>query len=118
MQSGKVLPVIRQFFTPSIKSKSATDSQSQNSNQQQKEREPSEDEAKKAFEILLTQEEFKAQGLKVELQTIDGRLSIVVSDAKGNQLRVLRGSAIVSILQTSALGKDTHFRGRILDRRL
>ncbi|MGZ3693858.1 MAG: hypothetical protein ACXWQO_06630 [Bdellovibrionota bacterium] len=119
MQSGRVLPVIRQFFTTSITAKSATDSNSQNHQQKKdQEREPSEEETRAAFELLLKQEEFKTQGLKVELKSIDGRSCIVVSDSAGVQLRVIKGPAILAVLQTSALGQTGQMRGRILDRRL
>ncbi len=118
MQSGRVLPVIRQFFTTSLTAKSATDSNSQNQQQKQQEREPSEEEIRAAFELLLKQEEFKTQGLKVEMKSIDGRSCIVVSDSSGKELRVIKGPAVLAVLQTSVLGKDAHFRGRILDRRL
>jgi hypothetical protein len=118
MQSGRVLPVIRQFFTTSITAKSATDSQSQNKQQKQEERDPSEEEAREAFKLLLDQEEFKAKGLQVELKFIEGKPCILVCDGNGSPLRMIKGPAILQVLQTSLLGKDAHFRGRILDRRL
>ncbi|MGE3261484.1 MAG: hypothetical protein AB7K68_06875 [Bacteriovoracia bacterium] len=118
MQSGRVLPVIRQFFTTTLTAKSATDSHSQNQQKREQEREPTEEEAKAAFEFLLQQEEFKAKGLKVELQFLEGRQCIVVSDNAGVQLRVIKGSAILRVLESTILGKDGQMRGRILDRRL
>jgi uncharacterized lipoprotein len=118
MQSGRVLPVIRQFFTTSLTAKSATDSNPQNQQQKQQERDPSEEEAKAAFQLLLEQEEFKAQGLTVEMKTIEGKPCIIVCDSTGTQLRMIKGQAILKVLQTTVLGKDAHFRGRILDRRL
>lgn len=119
MQSGRVLPIIRQFFTNPISTKSATDPHSGNQNKQgRQEREPKEDEAKEAFELLLEQEEFKLQGLNAELKFTDGRYSIVVTDKLGHTLRTIKGPGIIAILETSSLGKSGHFRGRILDRRI
>lgn len=118
MQSGRISPIFRQFFSTALTSKGATDSNSQNQNQHQQDREPSDEEAKAAFEFLLSQEELKAQGLQVELQTVDGRHSIVVSDRSGTPLRTIKGMGIVRVLETRALGKTGHQLGRILDRRL
>ena len=119
MQSGRVLPIIRQFFTSPVSTKSATDRDSGNSQQQQKqEREPTDEETKRAFEHLLQQEEFKLQGLVAEMRLIEGRSCIVVLDKNGNQLRVIKGPAVLKLLETSVLGKNGHYLGRILDRRI
>lgn len=118
MQSGRVMPVLRQFFTSSLTSKTNKDANSQNQQSGGREREPTDEETRKAFDFLLQQEEFKTQGLKVELQTIEERLCIVVSDFNGNQVRTIRGPSILRVLENTALGNSAHFRGRILDRRL
>lgn len=118
MQSGRIAPVLRQFFSGNVSAKSATDRDAQNQQKQpQKEREPSHEEALAALDLLTQQEEFAKALLKAELQFLDGRYSILVSNASGAALRTIRGEEVLRILDAGK-GQQTAFRGRILDRRI
>lgn len=120
MQSGRIMPVIRQFFGSQVQGKRSLDSHSnQNSNQQgQSEREPTREEAQAAMELLVGQEEFKKQNLVADLKTIDGRFTIAVTDHSGHPLKVISGTAILRLLAGASLGREGHVLGRILDRRV
>lgn len=119
MQSGKIAPIFRHFFTEPLRSKGATDSNSQQQQPQgEREREPTEEEALEALDLLTQQEEFQKNSLRAELRTIDGRRSILVTNSQGTQLKVIRGMDIVRMLETSRLGAKGTRLGRILDRRI
>jgi hypothetical protein len=91
---------------------------------QGKERQPSEDEAKKAFQILLELESIKKNNLSVELKTDDSVQGtavfvILVKDASGALLRGIRGPDILKIVEQGPEKKSEHpENGRILDRRI
>lgn len=121
MQSGKVLPIIRQFFSgpTAAPAKSATDSHSQQHQQQQSpDREPTDEELTAARELLANQEEFLRKGLKVEIRLVDGTKCIVILGADGQQIRAIPRREVLRLLDTRALGKNSHYLGRILDRRI
>lgn len=92
---------------------------------QKQERQPTEEEAKKAFAILLELESIKKNGLQVELQTDDSVQGtpvyvLLVKDQSGARLRGLRGSDILRLLEQGPgdTNKDKPESGRILDRRV
>lgn len=119
MQSGRIAPIFRQFFTAALSPKN-TDA---NAGQQQQpqgepEREPTHEEALEALDRLTQQEEFQKNSLRAELLQIEGRWVIAVSSDKGVRLRTIRGSEIVRLLDKAGLGKSGHSPGRILDRRV
>jgi hypothetical protein len=117
MQSGKIAPVFRQIFQQTLGAKSATDSHSQQNQQQPRkepEREPTEAEALEALDRLTQQDEFQRNALRAELRQVDGRYHIFVTNAAGVQLRAIRGSEILRLLDGGAGAQ----RGRILDRRV
>ncbi len=120
MQSGKILPIIRQFFATPVSTKRSTDSDAGGKNPyEQPQREPTEEEALAALALLREEEEFLKSGLRAELTKEEGQLVILVSRSDGVQVRSIRGFEIVRLLQTSfpagAKGKQL---GRILDRRV
>ncbi|MGZ3651695.1 MAG: hypothetical protein ACXVCS_04605 [Bdellovibrionota bacterium] len=118
MQSGRIAPVFRQFFN-TVSAKSATDSNSQQKQQEQKEpeREPTKKEAITALDFLTQQDEFQKNLLRAELREVEGRHTIVVTNATGAQLRVIRGNEVMRILEGGPGAKTAHL-GRILDRRI
>jgi hypothetical protein len=118
MQSGRIAPVFRQFFNSTLGIKNATDSHSQQRQEPEKEpeREPGKEEALEALDRLTQQDEFQKNALRAELRTVDGRVCIFVFNAAGTQLRVMRGSEILRLLDGGATGG--HRRGQILDRRV
>lgn len=119
MQSGKILPVVRQFFTSGLTTRSATDSQSQNKHPyEQPEREPTKEEAEAALKALQVQEEFVKNGLVAELKILEGKFVILVTDSKGTNLRTLKGREILRALDGMAFAKSGAYLGRILDRRI
>lgn len=89
---------------------------------QQKERQPTEEECQKAFGILLEMESIKRNGLTVELTTdLTGSTPVfvlIVKDKAGAQLRGLRGSDILRLLEQGAEKPGAAENGRILDRRI
>ena len=119
MQSGKIAPVIRQFFIQTQKAKNAEDSLSQHKkDQDEPEREPTKEEALAALDFLSHQEEFEKNSLRAELRESDGYFSIIVKNSSGAQLKVLRGGDILRILDATPLGRKGRHLGRILDRRI
>lgn len=120
MQSGKIAPIFKQFFREAVSTKSATDSNSQNNQNAKKEpeREPTKEETLEALDLLTQQEEFQKNSLRAELKTLDERFAILVFNASGAQLKVIRGPDIHRILQAAALGHKGPSLGRILDRRI
>ncbi len=118
MQSGKIAPVFRQFFTGTLGIKNATDSHSQQrqSPEREPEREPTHEEALEALGLLTEQEEFQKSVLRAEVRTVEGRIYIFVFNAAGTQLRAIRGPEILRLLD----GGRAHGprRGQILDRRV
>src|SRR3989338_3563364 len=120
MQSGRISPLIRNFFSPSITSKKNTDSETGGRNQyEQPQRQPTREEAELALSMLSGQEEFQKQGLTAVLRMEDNILIIAVSNAKGIVLRSIRGPEIVRLLEASSSAGDKSLHiGRILDRRI
>jgi len=118
MQSGKIVPIFRQFFTAALSPKNPDSNSQQKQSQGEAEREPSREEALEALDALSQQEEFQKNELRAELKQIEGRWVISVITAMGGQLRLIRGSEIVRLLDKAALGKKGHSVGRILDRRV
>ncbi len=119
MQSGRIMPVIRQFFSASTQqAKPSLDSNSGNGNQGgHPEREPTREEALAAMEVLSQQEEFHRQGLIAQLEIIENRFCINVVDGRGNKLRQIRGAEILRVLSTNTPGLSRTL-GHILDRRV
>lgn len=120
MQSGKIAPIFRQFFSEATSTKSATDSHSQQQQKQkgEPEREPTQEEALEALDLLSQQEEFQKNSLRAELRLSEGRHTILICNALGAQLKVIRGAEIMRILDGSGLGRKGPHLGRILDRRV
>lgn len=120
MQSGKIAPIIRQFFTGAVSPKGQSDSHSQQKQHPEKEpeREPTKEEALEAFDKLTQQEEFQKNHLRAELRLVEGRHQIAVLNASGAQLRLIRGIEIVRLLETGDSGRKGAHLGRILDRRI
>jgi|GEM_PF-7118390 len=119
MQSGKIAPTFRQFFTAALSPKS-TDSNSQQQQQPQgePEREPTQEEAVEALDLLTQQDDFRKNELRADLKQMEARWVITVFSKAGSQLRTIRGMEIVRLLDRAGLGKQGHSRGRILDRRV
>lgn len=119
MQSGRIAPIFRQFFTAALSPKN-TDANSQQQQQYQGEpqREPTHEEALEALDLLTQQEDFQKNSLRAELMQLEERWVITVFASSGAQLRTIRGMEIVRLLDKSGLGKKGHSRGRILDRRV
>lgn len=92
--------------------------------QQKKERNPSEEEAKKAFAILLAMESVKRNNLTVELTTDDTVPAgvpvyvLLVKNSAGAHLRGIRGSDILKLIEQGEEKTDRPESGRILDRRI
>jgi hypothetical protein len=89
---------------------------------QQKERQPTEEEAQKAFGLLLEMESIKRNGLTVVLETdATGVIPVyvlIVKDKAGAQLRGLRGADILRLIEQGAEKPGAAENGRILDRRV
>jgi hypothetical protein len=119
MQSGRILPTFRQFFATAQKADSANrDSNSQQGQQhRQPERDATEEEAKRAAELLQNSEEFKNNGILVKAAVIDGHHVLQVMDRNGNPLRVIQSPEIVRILLSFGMPQASR-QGRILDRRI
>lgn len=116
MQSGRILPVFRQFFSTATKAgQSHRDSDSQG--QSSPERDASEEEARRAMELLSESEEFKKNQISVGLELQGGRPTLVVRDRAGLTLRVLQGPEILRLLQSMGSPQAPR-QGRILDRRI
>ncbi len=119
MQSGKIAPTFRAFFTQALSPK-GTDSNSQQQQQPEREpdREPTQEEAVEALDLLTQQEEFRKNELRADLKQLEQRWVITVRNRNGDQLRTIRGVEIIRLLDKSGLGKKGHSVGRILDRRV
>lgn len=118
MQSGRILPTFRQFFNASKKAGTADrDPGSQQNGHQQAERDATEEEARRAAEVLQGSDEFKNNGLIAKAGLREGRQVVLVSDRGGNALRVIPGPEIVRILLSFGLPQAPR-QGRILDRRI
>jgi hypothetical protein len=120
MQSGRIPPVFRQFFQSTLSAKSATDSHSQQKQdpEREPEREPTREEALAALELLTQQDEFRKNSLKGQLQELEGRFLILVTNAFGAPLKTIRGMEILRVLDGAGKGSKTAHLGRILDRRV
>ena len=119
MQSGKISPTFRSFFTAALSPKN-TDANSQQQQQPQGEsdREPTQEEAVEALDLLSQPEEFRKNQLRADLKQVESRWVISIFASNGTQLRTIRGTEIVRLLDRSGLGKSGHSVGRILDRRV
>jgi hypothetical protein len=118
MQSGKIAPIFRQFFTAALNPNRTDSNAEQRQSQGEPEREPTHEEALEALDLLTQQEEFQKNDLRAELKQLEGRWMISVLNRAGAQLRMIRGMEIVRLLDKAGLGKKGHSRGRILDRRV
>lgn len=119
MQSGKILPVFRQFFSSAVQPKGAQkDSHSGYQNSEQNHREPTEEEIFQALEVLNAQEEIQASGLKAVAERVQGKINLMMKDSHGATLRVLRAADIHRVLLLSKAGTGGSQIGRILDRRI
>jgi hypothetical protein len=117
MQSGKILPTVRQFFSAPKPTGARRDPDSQAGQERSPEREATEEEAQRAAELLADSDEFQKNGLSVRVEPFQGRSVLVVLDKAGSRLRTIKGAEIVRIL----LAMGTHGsprQGRILDRRI
>jgi hypothetical protein len=117
MQSGRILPTFRQFFTASAKAGSANKDSNPQQGQQQAERDATEEEARRAAELMQGSDEFKKSGLTAKAGTQDGRPVIFVHDQSGNALRMIQSPEIVRILLSLGMPQAPR-QGRILDRRI
>ena len=121
MDSGRIMPVIRNFFgqTVSIKGNDRERSSKDNpqQDQQKKEQQPSKEDAAHALAFLKSQETFIKAGLKAEVRELDGIFIIQVTDNQGSIVKTIRG---VDLWRLLAQGKSTERDpvGHILDRRL
>lgn len=117
MQSGKVLPSFRQIFSNLKTGSSTRDSNSQQDQGGSPERDATEEEARRAAEILTVSEEFRKNGLSVTAANQDGRCVLLVTDGNGSRLRVIRSPEIVKLLLGMGTPESPR-QGRILDRRI
>jgi len=120
MQSGKIVPTFRQFFTSALSPRS-TDSNGQQQQpppQGEPEREPTQEEALEALDLLIEQDEFRKNELCANLNQVESHWVITVLSSVGIQLRTIRGMEILRLLDKAGLGKHGHSLGRILDRRV
>jgi hypothetical protein len=120
MQSGRIMPVIRQFFSSQVQGNRPMDSHAGQGGQQQPppEKEPTREEVQAALEALTGQEEFRKQNLKAFLKEIEGRFVIAVFDSNDHPLKMIAGQEIFRVLGGKVLGREGHVLGRILDRRV
>lgn len=120
MQSGKILPIFRQFFGTTLSTKSAErDSNSNNRNDGgEQKREPTKEEVLEALEILNMQDEFIQNGLCATAQFSENRHFIIVKDKNGSALRTLKGNEVIRVLELAKFDKKASRLGRILDRRI
>jgi hypothetical protein len=117
MQSGRILPTFRQFFTAAAKAGTANKDSNSQQGQQQAERDATEEEARRAAELLQGSEEFKKNSLTAKAGSQDNRPVIFVTDRGGNALRVIQSPEIVRILLSLGMPQAPR-QGRILDRRI
>jgi hypothetical protein len=119
MQSGRIAPVFRQFFTGALGTKNATDSNPQQQQQQpekEPDREPTRDEVLQALELLIQHDEFRKNALRAEVREEEGRFFLLVFNAAGAQLRAIRGQEIFRLINNQVAQGPR--RGQILDRRI
>lgn len=118
MQSGRILPTFRQFFT-AVKTGNATKDRDpqQGQGQSAPDRDATEEEARRAAALLSESEEFKQNGIKVEVNLFEEKFVIVVRDRNGVALRMIKGPDIVRALLALGLPQSPR-QGRILDRRI
>ncbi len=117
MQSGKILPPLRQFFT-TLKTGNATrDSNSQQGQNREPEKEASAEEAELAAKALADSEEFQKNFLSTEVTQQQDKPVILVKSSSGAVVRVIKNSEIHVILQSLGSAKGPR-HGRILDRRI
>jgi hypothetical protein len=117
MQSGKILPVFRQFFSSTLKTGNSHRDANSQQGYQDPERDASEEEARKAAELLQESEEFRKNGLSVKFEWRNGRTALVVSDREGHVLRVVQSREIARLAFSLSPGAFAR-AGRILDRRI
>jgi hypothetical protein len=120
MQSGKILPLVRSFFSSPSVGNARNDGDSKRQSSQQKpeaEREPTEEEAAAATLVLRADEEFRKSALSVEISRVEGRIHLIVKNSAGTPLRSLKGGDIVR-LAARASSRGGANAGRILDRRI
>lgn len=117
MQSGRILPTFRQFFTAAAKTGGANKDSNSQQGQQQAERDATEEEARRAAELLQGSDEFKKSGLTARAGSQEDRPVIFVTDGNGNALRMIQSPEIVRILLSLGLPQAPR-QGRILDRRI
>lgn len=119
MQSGKILPVVRQFFSVAPKAGNAhRDADPQQGQQRSPERDATEEEAARAAELLSGSEEFKKSGLTARVVSHNGKAALTVCDRSGTQLRMIQNHEILRILISSIGEPKGPRQGRILDRRI
>ena len=118
MQSGRILPLVRSFFSaPGVGNARNDGGAKQQSTHQEPEREPTEEEARAAILVLRADEEFTKNALTVEMVRSDGRIHLLVKNSAGATLRSLKGGDIVR-LAARATSRGGAAAGRILDRRI
>lgn len=117
MQSGRILPTFRQFFNASTKAGNTNRDSNSQQGQQQAERDATEEEARRAAELMQSSEEFKKSGLTAKAGLHEGRPVIFVNDRNGNSLRMIQSPEVVRILLTLGMPQAPR-QGRILDRRI
>lgn len=118
MQSGRIAPLMRNFFNSVRASSTNSDAGSQQNFGGQADREPTEEEARAALAILTNDEEIKKSALTAELIVRQGRLTIEVCNSGGTVLKALRGLDILRLLVPGAHPGQGNRAGRILDRRI
>ena len=117
MQSGRILPVFRQFFSTALRTGNSHRDSSSQQGYQQPERDASEEEARKVMELLQELEEFQKNGLSVKFEWKNDRTALVVSDREGHVLRVVQSQEITRLVFSLSPGASAR-AGRILDRRI
>jgi hypothetical protein len=118
MVSNRIPPLVRSFFTTTTTiGRTDKDSSShQGGAGGQPDRDATEEEAKRALELLSSSEEFQKNALSAELSMAPGFPLIVVKNASGMILRSLRGKEILRLLE--ARPREGTHTGRLLDRRI
>ena len=116
MQTGRILPAFRMFFSATNKA-GGSDRDRNSGGQQSPERDATEEEARRAAELLSASDEFKQNGILVSVDVKDGRSVLLVRDAAGTPLRVIQSHEIVRILLSFGSPQAAR-QGRILDRRI
>ena len=118
MQIPKILPFLN--FTPAgsvKKSDRSLDRDPQQGGYQSPERQATEDEAKKAIEVLHSLKQITDNKLVLILIQEGLGFEISVQDASGNQLKRLKSGDVIRLLMTK-VGDQSKESGRILDRRI